>query len=1192
MKKVLWFFLAIFLIQSCKRSPFGEPEKSYDRFEMYFSSIESKNDGGILNALKEVISDSTYALDCAFTELSENSIIDEIKAAKSRGAKVRIAFEGDSYSADTGYNALKDAGFKTGYGPQAEIFYGNVGSGVMRHNFCLSDERQIWISSGPPQSTQLNERPQMALRIGTDIYGLGREFRSEMNLLQEGMFGSRKGKVDFDTKFTVFDQVIGIYWGPQEDPLEVLAGEIEDSTSKIRLYSTSFLETNSKVQYNLKDVLNARAEKGLTISGIFDSGALFEEGSEVTGLNSSIEKKQLFSNLTGPGLNVFLLDEGLAEQRVVLYFGALRSKADSSDDSVLLILKGEYASKQVAAYLDSLAAKAIPISSQGADIATPNNHEVVINEILWQGSYTDSGTSNSSDEMIELYNTTSDTINLSGWKISCGTNSITIPGGAVIPANSLFVIADNKDGAISSAHYTVSSLSISNSTIICVLTDGDGTIVDTAGNLDADGDSTYESFSTYAGTMNSITGLNLLNDKAKNAGRRSMERINTTGNWDGTSVQNWMTNTLTVEQNVYVAQGFRKFTFASPGILRAKSLMLNRPYYFTTDSSTPNGVAKVTYTDNEADITSSPDTVIIQVSSSSDPAGLNLILTETANNTGVFKGSFSFTTSITGGNAIKVSSGDTIVVSANGISDSAKWYANNLVINEVRANCGADAANDYVEIYNPNPETISLAGMYLNRDSDCSISSQGFGTSVIDLSGDIMGNSFYTVGDKNWNATACSNFTPDNVSDVLNINSNDCVALTFWEGKLVSSSIHENVIDFVGWGTASVNESTAAPDLPGNNDECISRVVDGADTNNNSTDFVRRVDSGCSPGSSNPALPFNVIGATATTSTALTVTFNRTPKSGTGSDGAENASNYCIALTFDGNCNTPDLTVTAASLSGNIVTLTTSSQTSGTSYTVYVSNVVASAGSTSLTTNTATFGYPAAAATVKISELNSRLSSGCDLIELRVITGGDMNGIKVIEGGQLTDTVLVTFSSFIVSAGDIIVVHLDSTDTTNCNTASSGNETTAKNQYASATYPENYDTAWDWWSNDTGLTNTDNVVLVTDSSGTSIQDAIAFSNNDGGVSATGRTDYCAIYDGSIWDNTGIVNCSTDADSILQGLAVQDNDSLSTAVTGNSYQRVRDSVGNYCDSSPGKASDFTLASPTWGSDSALGGGACP
>lgn len=228
--------------------------------------------------------------------------------------------------------------------------------------------------------------------------------------------------------------------------------------------------------------------------------------------------------------------------------------------------------------------------------------------------------------------------------------------------------------------------------------------------------------------------------------------------------------------------------------------------------------------------------------------------------------------------------------------------------------------------------------------------------------------------------------------------------------------------------------------------------------------------------------PFNVNSASATALTTLTVTFSAAPNTAQ----AQTSTNYCIALTADGNCSTPDLTISGAVLAGSTVTLTTSAQTGGAAYTIYVTGVTASAGGTALTTNTANFSGYVTPATLIINEIAANEASGQDHIELYVVSGGSINGLEVFEGG----TSLKVFPFLVVATGDYIVVHTNVVGT---------DETVSKNQSSDT---GNVATAWDFWSADTGLTATDNAIILKNS-GATILDACIFGNNS--ASWTGPT---------------------------------------------------------------------------------------
>lgn len=97
--------------------------------------------------------------------------------------------------------------------------------------------------------------------------------------------------------------------------------------------------------------------------------------------------------------------------------------------------------------------------------AGQNVGDVVINEIMWGGSFI--GTSN--DEWIELRNTTSSTIDVSGWTIEnlgSGTpGTVTISSGKTVAAGGFFIIANNPEASsiMSITPSDIKSLSISNS---------------------------------------------------------------------------------------------------------------------------------------------------------------------------------------------------------------------------------------------------------------------------------------------------------------------------------------------------------------------------------------------------------------------------------------------------------------------------------------------------------------------------------------------------------------------------------------------------------------------------------------------------------------------------------------------------------------------------------------------------------
>jgi hypothetical protein len=293
--------------------------------------------------------------------------------------------------------------------------------------------------------------------------------------------------------------------------------------------------------------------------------------------------------------------------------------------------------------------------------------------------------------------------------------------------------------------------------------------------------------------------------------------------------------------------------------------------------------------------------------------------------------------------------------------------------------------------------------------------------------------------------------------------------------------------------------------------------------------------------------PFNVATASALSSTSVRVTFNRNvdPASILG-----NGSQFTIA----------GLTVTAATVTGNNVSLTTTAQTSGAMYTVVVGAGVEDLTGTPLgTPNSAMFGGFVTQAVIRINELNANVggstSNSCDQIELRVVSGGLMTGYVLRERTGGAGELNFTFPAFSVATNDIIVVHNASGNAT-CNPGGATAETTSPTEQLAATFGGNYDTAYDFWDVDAGLTNTDNVFTLRNAAG-DIIDAV-FCTEEVTGSAAGATEAAAalVVTAAQWENNdGTVPAGGYLDDVFSANAAMDLNGTDLTAGGTSIQRL-------------------------------------
>ncbi len=202
-----------------------------------------------------------------------------------------------------------------------------------------------------------------------------------------------------------------------------------------------------------------------------------------------------------------------------------------------------------------------------------------------------------------------------------------------------------------------------------------------------------------------------------------------------------------------------------------------------------------------------------------------------------------------------------------------------------------------------------------------------------------------------------------------------------------------------------------------------------------------------------------------------------------------------------------------------------------------------------------------ALADVRINELNANISGGCDLVELRVVSGGSMEGYVLRER---TGSVFMFPPGFTVATNDVLVVHFNGPSAA-CTggVARPANETLSAAEVPAATVSTNYDTAYDFYVDDTGLTGTDNVISLLDLTGAYV-DVVLVSDDPTGSAAGGSEDAAAqaaaagewtAPDGTIPDG-GFV------DDVFNANAVQDLNGTGTDTVGDSIQRTDDLDTNH------------------------------
>ena len=219
---------------------------------------------------------------------------------------------------------------------------------------------------------------------------------------------------------------------------------------------------------------------------------------------------------------------------------------------------------------------------------------------------------------------------------------------------------------------------------------------------------------------------------------------------------------------------------------------------------------------------------------------------------------------------------------------------------------------------------------------------------------------------------------------------------------------------------------------------------------------------------------------------------------------------------------------------------------------------------------------------LRINEVNAN-ATNCDLVELRAIAGGTLTGLRLVERKDI----VFTFPAMTVAPGALIVVHFGAAANGPCSNGISDDEIASANEFPNATYPGNYDGAYDLFTTDAGLAATNNVISVMQT--TTVIDAVLLASAPTGDSAGDSEDQAAILVAqNQWQMVGGgVPAGGFVNDDFSAHAALDLDAGGATPAGVSIQRLDNTDDN--DKADWNGAAVTVQSSTWG---ALNAGQSP
>jgi uncharacterized protein len=159
--------------------------------------------------------------------------------------------------------------------------------------------------------------------------------------------------------------------------------------------------------------------------------------------------------------------------------------------------------------------------------------------------------------------------------------------------------------------------------------------------------------------------------------------------------------------------------------------------------------------------------------------------------------------------------------------------ADHIVVSEIYGgggNSGANLKNDFIELYNPTDQAVSLEGWTVQYAS----ASGGFNQKTA-LKGTVQPKGFYLIQQAAGSNTSATPLPNSDAQGSISIGALSGKVALANNDEAITGKSDENVIDFVGFGSA--NDSETAPTAAPSNTKSTQRQDPNLDTNNNSIDF-------------------------------------------------------------------------------------------------------------------------------------------------------------------------------------------------------------------------------------------------------------------------------------------------------------------------------------------------------------------
>lgn len=412
----------------------GTPGGVNDNSWYHFYTNEPTNPKGIDSGLVTLIDSATTRVYAAIYALSLQNVCTSLVNAKDRAVTVKVVCELDNYN-DTGAEN-QNAYFTYLENNGITVIKDNAVSYDMHDKFFVIDDK-VWTGSFNPTNNDKNQNANNAVWIRDN--SVANSFEDEFNQMFNGTFHNSKTSVT-NHIFTVANQPVKVWFGPKDDLEKKVNNEIDSATKSLRFGLFTF--TRASVASKIDQAKNA----GVDVKGIFDAAQAGASASQYQTLKDSGVDVRKDDYATNPGFyhwKSMATDhvDSTADPTAVIGSANWTNKAllvsgGGNDENQLYITSYDLANRLYTAWKNDW-------DSHTKFVPDTVNH-IVINQFSTRGS------TSASDEFVELYNPSGDTISIDTWKLqyksatgASWSDRLAFPAGTKIAAGKFRLTANS-----------------------------------------------------------------------------------------------------------------------------------------------------------------------------------------------------------------------------------------------------------------------------------------------------------------------------------------------------------------------------------------------------------------------------------------------------------------------------------------------------------------------------------------------------------------------------------------------------------------------------------------------------------------------------------------------------------------------------------------------------------------------------